>query len=520
MTEASGRPEALSGRLKTLFLEEVERASNLMNMKPVRPLPESVVLVSLPIEKGYRSGVQYVGGEMRVSSELEERRVRQVLRREALLTLYPRELDSLPETIDLAWAYSRADRSWWSACTRRRADPPFPDYDAPKIFSSVDDIEVENVVRAVLHALKMRILLFGEVDFRSYHEILLAAAGALEPPRLTGSERAVLEALGRDPYLDRAGLKMVTGLSAASISRALKRLRGLRMIEGPQQVVYGRIGLRSALVEVPPSKSALTRELLRFPFTYSAFLPLEPSAPAYFVLLFPTSHLTQLKAVLSDSASLSLIKRHALSTGFRRLDIRGALEGLASAYDRGPKRSRRPEPVRKPVPRISRQDIELMNLVAAEGRVSISMASSAGIRSAEDRLRRLKEEKVIMEFYTIGGWGLGEPIAVKLDLPESEYLRAFKSLSALGSAVVTYVEGDFTGVWGVVFVDPSSAVAVARALRLAFGDRLAGLSLSTSVPSSSWRIPVELWDEEAQRFRVGPLIERLRAAALKAERLT
>ena len=52
MTEASGRLEALSGRLKTLFLEEVERASNLMNMKPVRPLPESVVLVSLPIEKG------------------------------------------------------------------------------------------------------------------------------------------------------------------------------------------------------------------------------------------------------------------------------------------------------------------------------------------------------------------------------------------------------------------------------------------------------------------------------------
>ena len=127
------------------------------------------------------------------------------------------------------------------------------------------------------------------------------------------------------------------------------------------------------------------------------------------------------------------------------------------------------------------------------------------------------KRQVIMEFYTIGGWGLGEPIAVKLDLPESEYLRVFKSLSALGSAVVTYVEGDFTGVWGVVFVDPSSAVAVARALRLAFGDRLVGLSLSTSVPSSSWRIPVELWDEEAQRFRVGPLIERLRAAALKAE---
>ncbi len=497
------------------FVREVERASEVMRTSPTRRLPKKVILENLPVDLSYHSGVSYDGDLLQVSAQLPHRRIKQALRREAFYHLMPAELDSVPETMDLAWAYSRADLDWWASCTVIRSGGPLPTYDAPKIFSSLGAGLVESVVRSVLKALRLRTQLGEPINFHSYYELLTAASGIMDPPKLTRSEWLVLEALSKNPYFSRAEMMRETGLSASSISRAIGRLMELRIVEGPQQVNYAKLGLKALLLEVPSARHRLISYLLEeFPFTYSAFTPIDPSAPVYFVVLFPSSEIPLLRKALEGSALVSVIKRQTLKVGPKATDLRSALASMSEAYDSAPGLSKRfGESELEARVRLKEPDIRLLNLIAERMRVSISAARRAGIKSAEYRLRRLREEGVIMEYYLVGGCGLGEPIAVKISGGERDYERLSAALSSVGSVAATYVEGDFTGIWAIVFAAPESALAVARAIRLAFGNMVKGLSVSTSAPASSWRLPVELWDEGRQKFRVGTLIEEIRRAA-------
>ncbi|MDK2463533.1 MAG: winged helix-turn-helix domain-containing protein, partial [Candidatus Korarchaeota archaeon] len=255
----SGGPAAGGGSLRERFLEAVEEASRELRLPIARDLPERVTLEPLRVEKGYRSGASEVHGGLTFSSLLPPRRLEQAVRREAAIFLLPRDLLRVEEILDLAWAYAGADESWWRECTRVRWGLPLPPYDAPSLFAGLDRGEVVAVVRATLRTLAHRARAGSPPDFFSYYAVLLASLGKLAPPKLVNSHRKVLRALSRNPYLSQGGLKEATGLSPASVSRAVRYLTSVGMISGPQQVNYLAMGFSSLVVSVPRGEVGLRR---------------------------------------------------------------------------------------------------------------------------------------------------------------------------------------------------------------------------------------------------------------------
>jgi len=257
--------------LKDLFIKEVEKVSSIMEEDPVRDIPEMVVL-DFSKSTGYRAGCSFEGRKLVISKDLAPSQVQTVLRREAFITLLPRELDDVPQVYDLAWAYATEDRSWWERCTSRVSDPSLPVYDAPSLFEGVKGERRVKVLRTMLKALRWASSM-GKVEFRDYFALLLSL---LRPcvQEFSRSEISVLRALARNPYLSRKELSTETKLSQATISRTLRSLMERKVVVGPEQVDLSILRMKSLILEVDHPTKEEIEALSRFPFTYRTYIPL------------------------------------------------------------------------------------------------------------------------------------------------------------------------------------------------------------------------------------------------------
>ena len=490
------------------FRQATERVLEDMQMGLKRRPPSKVILRDFPVKRSYRSGVKFSGRVMYVSRRLSPERIEAAIRREAFILLIPERLDSIPQVYDLAWAYSGADRSWWDECTQKVSSPTMPFYDAPWIFSQVPRARVNGVLRSVLGVLRTQAEFGLPIDFESYFIILLGAVGLLDPVRLRKSRLAVLRALIENPYSDHRKLARITGLSPSSVSKTLSKLTNIGLLSGPESANLEKLGLAAILVTFRGEDEALLRSLASNPFTYRIYRPLGSHDMHYCILLFPSDGLPDLRRILTGRAAVSRITAQTFNINLSPIDTVTAVTEMSRAYTRTRGLVLRAKREFE-VPRLSKQDLVLIDYVIRTGRISVSDARRLGVKSVEPRLRRLRGEGILLRVYLVGGARLGEPLGLLIEAREEEFPKVAMALQSVSSAVVTYVEGDFTGVWAILYIHPGSAFSVARAIRLLFSTRVREVTPLMESMSPVWRVPVELWDEKSNRFNYEPALKAL-----------
>ena len=485
--------------LSNEFREAIETVSDAMKMNLVRQPPSKVILSDFPVEGNYRSGVRFYGRSMYISRRLPPARRESAIRREAFILLIPPKLDSIPQIYDLAWAYSGADRSWWDECTQRVSSPLLPFYDAPWIFAQVPEGSINKVLRSVLGVLRVQIESGYLVDFESYFNTLLGATGLLDPVRLSKSQLTVLRALTRDPYSTHKKLVKKTGLAPSTVSKAVSKLTRTRLLSGPESVNLEKLGLAAVLITFRGEDEGILKGLAANPFTYRIYRPLGSHGMHYCILLFPNEGLPDLRRTLSGRAAVSRITAQTFNVNPSFITTVEAMTNMSEVYTRTKRFALKAKREFK-VPRLTRQDLILIDHVMRTGRISVSEARRLGVRSAELRLRRLRGEEILLKLYLVAGARLGEPLAVLIEAREEELPKVAKALQSVSSAVVTYIEGDFNGVWALLYAHPRSAFSTARAVRLFFSSKVKEVTPLIESMSPVWRLPIELWDEESNKF--------------------
>ncbi len=496
------------GSLKKEFLVSVRRASEELGVSPVRPIPEKLILEDFPIQRGYRAGALWRGKTLVLSSNLDSKRLLAALKREAFSLLIPADLDKIQVIYDLAWAYSGADLGWWKECTRVIWDPRFPLYDAPEVLSSLPRKKLIEVMRRILHLVR---LLWGagrKINLELYLSIFNEAAGLLEPVRLSKVQTGVVEELAKNPYLSQRELAARLGFSRSAISKALSKLTSLGILSGPENVVLERIGL-AGILTIIVDREGMEESLAEFPFTYRILRPISRRSPSLGVLMFPSEGLPRLRSVLAPwRVKLSRILAFTLT--FKRSsfepakDTGNALKKLKEVTRFGILGEREFE-----VPRLTKNDLEIVNYVLKKGRVSVSDVRRMGIPSAESRLRRLRELGIIRKFYSIGGFRLGRPVSLMINCDQNDFPRVSAALGALSTSVAFWVEGDFKGVWAVLLTSVEDISKLTQATKLVFGENLVDIVPLADFSPSYWTLPVDLWDEKNNRFRYEVALEEL-----------
>ncbi len=503
-------------RLLDRLRGEVEAASRAMEADPVRPLPEEVELGDVPLEYGYHSGAVWRdrGSRIVFSAELGDR-LEAAVRREAFYLLMPRGADDVPQTMDLAWAYSGADRGWWERCTSRMPSAELPVYDAPRELGPLRGERLLGVLRAVLWGIRAADAA-GRLDVKTYRWLLMAATGS-RGIRLSRAESDVLRAILRDPLVRRRNLPERAGVSNPTVSRALRKLLGLGVISGPKLVNFSAMGLSTVVLTVPRTGRGEVEAISRFPFTYRVYLPVAAGGPVHATMLLPRGALARLaRGLRRGRAQVSVAVRSKIGV---RLDVEEdpgrVVDLMARAFASAgptPPRRRLPDPKFRRRP-LDAQDVRILARIHAAGDVTSGQLRRMGIRSAEERLRRLRDEGYFLEMFHVAGSGLGEPVVLRLSVGENDFVRAFKALAAASSTVAMYLEGDFRGVWAICYAAAPTLPTFLRTARALFGEDLRSADLVLDATTSSWRIPVELWDEGRGEFRweeaVGELVAAL-----------
>ncbi len=494
--------------LEKAFALAIEKASNEMDLSPVRPIPQKIVLEDFPILNGYRAGVLASKDKLILSSRLNVKRLRSVIAREAFNLLIPENLDRLRVIYDLAWAYSGAELSWWKECSQVIWDPRFPLYNAPEVLSPLPRKRLVMVLRRMLHLLRGLNDVGRRVTLEEYLSIFSEAAGLLEPVRLSKVQIKVIEELARSPYLTQGELARKLGFSKSAVSKALSKLTALGILSGPENVVLERIGLAGLLAIVPDSP-IMEKAFAKFPFTYRILRPISRALPSFIILIFPNEGLTSLRLVLNSGRTklarmLRLTFTHKTTPFNPDSDVEKALRLLSEGIEFKIRGER--EVV---VPKLNRHDLMIVNRVLRKGRVSVSVVRAMGIPSAESRLRRLRELGVLRKFYTVGGYRLGRPISVMINSKQEDFPRISAALGAMSTSLSVYVEGDFSGVWGLLLTSDRDVLKLIQSLRLIFGNQLENAAPLLDFSPSYWSIPIDLWDERDNRFRYEAALEEL-----------
>ncbi len=494
-------------RLTSSFKKEINKACMLMGEDPVREIPEKVILDFLEVD-GYRAGCLLRDRTLVIDKKLSPRKIKTVLRREAFITLLPKELDDIPHIYDLAWAYATKESNWWNECTSRVVDPSFPLYDVPSLFEGKSEEERISIVRTMLKLLKWA-LCFGKVEFRDYFCALLSI---IRPSVLefSKSEVKILAALARNPYLSRKELSCETRLSQATISRTLKSLMNKGVVTGPEQVDLSVLRMKGLIVEVESPLPGEQEIICNFPFTYRIYFPLM-SQKLIASILLPRESIAEMRKLLERTP---LKHRYRLSPmsfqswwvnpkPVRREEV---LEKMASSYRKIRVEELKGEEIRV---RLTKTDLAILNLVLQKGRVSASLLEKKGIRSGEDRLRKLRDARIIYKVHYISGIGLGEPLIIQAKLERDESWGLFLSLSRVASLLMAYLEGDFVGAFAIAYVRPEILPEVMRALKMVLKDRLVLLDFLLNAEEASWAIPIEFWNEKRQKFEASLAIKEL-----------
>jgi len=465
--------------------EEITRAIRELRLEAVRPRPEEVVF-SFRVERPVLDGKSLL-----LPADIPHGWIKYALRQAAFMVLLPET--GVPQVEDLGWVYSEAPRKVW---LRYRVKPegPFQDYDPISLFSQL------NSRQDVIKALRTSVLVIRCAAKRRglSFPMLMSLVNRIVIPRIRLCETAkkIMEILSRNPRANLEDFKGA-GLSPSSVSRYMKRLRSLGYLFGPENVNTFKLGLKTVLVSFPNVKK-FRDALIGFPYTYSILIPISSEVKAHAYLVFPAEGLDDLEELRDRGMEFSTVEQT-----FQRLNLEpreDVVERVSEAFLTSCSSGRRAYFTENlPEVRITREDIRILNCVMECGRVSASFLSKRGIRSAKQRLFRLREYGYIVRVYLLGfPFGVDKAmIKVMRGLEEME--RLGEALGCVASTIVHYVRGDFEGCVALSVVREEIRGKLYKMMKVLYGDDLLIAEDILDI-QPGWRLPEHLWNEEMQSF--------------------
>lgn len=482
------------------LLLEVEAVREFLGVEPARPLPSSIEVVEKPISIHSTSSLR--GRILKISAELIKLG-RRALKKEALSLFIPPEADSVPQVHDIAWVYSGLPRELWMTASK---PPPrhFSNYDPYYLFSHLRRAARERAIRDILLAVRAAAER-GWLDFPSYVAILYRVTS--RSFRLTDSDRRILRALSRDPYASAKEIGRAAEVSEATVSRSTRKLRRLGLLFGPENVNIWKLNL-TALVASYPNVRRYREAFWEFPFTYTQFVPVSGSGDVHAYLVVPSDAAGHL-AELSDFGVEVGVAKAAVQK-FNLDPPTNAFSAMVRAYQRSaPAALPSSVEASRPPLRLSRTDLRILNHVLREGQATESALKRMGIKSAKLRLSRLRRADLIRRYYMLGHPAGHETVLIRVFAPLEELSRLVETLASAATTIGHYVEGRGSYCLAVATVRGDLESDLVRGVRAIYGD---SLELATGVLTANplWLLPVELWDEEEQRFDYRGAVEDLK----------
>ena len=482
------------------LLSEVLSIRETFGVEPERGIPTSVEVKDLPATIHTTSSFG-IDGKLLLSSELLKY-ADFLIKKEAFSLFIPPEADSVPQVHDLAWAYSGAPEGVWKSL-RIKAPRPFTNYDPILLFSLIPREAKLRVIGESLLYVKASTKR-GEFTLEGY--IYLLNKFLASELKLTEVDRKIIEVLSSNPYANVKLIKRETGVSEASISRSIRKLKTAGCIFGPENVKLWKLGLITILASYP-NKRNFRDAFWKFPYTYTQLIPVSGGERVHAYLVTPGSSIVGLERLKKFGIEIGIIKRTVQRFNFNHPS--DPMDAMVRAYlrSRTSEEVRSTQPSRPPV-KLTRKDIAVLNQVMREGRVSSALLSRAGIKSAKQRLGKLRSSGIIGNYYVVG-LPLGYEITLfRLACPHSEAERLASTLASVTTAVVHYVEGKSRYCLALAFSQKELKSDLLRGIRVIYGDEVeqAGEVMNLQ---SLWLIPEELWDESKQAFSWEEPLEEL-----------
>ncbi len=489
-----------------IFIEEVKKIEKELEETPIRPIPKRVILADVKLENNIRSGVREERGNLLISKDLSSDKKDVVVKREAFILFLPQA--DFPQIYDLAWAYANADLKWWSRCTREVNIPTLPRYFAPEIFQWYKARDKWQVIKSITKAL---LFLYKQhpdkpISLREYLTITIVAR-KYPSVRMSKRELMVLKSLA---YAIGSGgaklenLSKYTGLSLASISRALRDLISKGVVHGPYVIYLPRIGLSTYLMELVNPTEDEIEFLENFPYTYTAYITLENVYYVYFLIpskyekFFSQINGKGMRVGKAEGFSFDL---HSLAS----IEPEKVLELMTSGYNSArdtPLEWRDIYRVSKPPIKLDRADMLALNVINSQGKAPRAHLRKIGVPNAAERFAKYRKHGIIIKGYYPAGVGLGEALLVRLNLPYKDLLRVRTAFSRVSSPVIFFTSGGLTGITAIIFVNEHIMGTVMKSIKILFKDNLEKMDYLLSIGPSNWQLPIDLWNEEEQSFEL------------------
>ncbi len=474
------------------FLKEVSMIKREFGMEAERPIPSKVEVVNASASIHEKSSISE-RGVLQISSYLKDY-MGHVLKKEALSLFIPYEADGVPQVHDLAWAYSEIPKEVWES-VRAKPPRPFYNYDPPLLFSQLNRRSRMRVIRDTLlfvRASSKR----RQLTFPLYLYILNRFFG--RSIKLREADKKVIRVLSDNPYAKTCEIKERGGVSEASISRSIKRLRELGYLFGPENVKLWKLGLVTVVASFP-NRREYREAFWKFPFTYIQMVPLSSESRVHAYLVTPKSSFRDLMMLERLGVELGVVKRTIQRYNFD--PPKNVLASMVRAYFSSPSSSRLvPYDAESPPVHLSRADIRVLNQVMRNGRVTGSYLRKMGIRSAKQRLVKLRSSGIIGFFYMVELPRGYEMSLFRVACPYEEMERLANTLSSVATAVVHYISRKEPYCLAISLTSRELKSDLARGLKSIYGDEIR-ISGDVMDIHTLWLLPEDLWDEERQTFR-------------------
>ncbi len=484
------------------FLREIQNIRFLLGESPIRNINKKVVLGRVEGSSCPRLGVIDEGDLIIVDKNLSVDEVDAVIKREAFINFLP-EVD-FPQIYDLAWFYS-GHLALWSKCPSRARLRTLPLYRSPEDFLSINPKNALDVIRSIARSLISLWREGSEITLRKFLELFMAARG-YPFIHMSKKEKRVLSSLlyvlihEGEAKIERLSIK--SGLSLATVSRAVRDLVNKGIIVGPYVLYLSRLGLSTYLMELRNPRDEEIRFLDEFPFTYSAFIT---SSNIYYVnLLIPH----QIEPVFENlrGSGIRFGKRIALSFNMMQdplispeLVLGRMIDGYHFAEET-PEELKELDSPRKPQISLDKRDLLALKEIEERGRVTRDQLRGMGLPNPAERFSKYRKAGIVVKGYFPTGLGMGEGIVFRINAPFKNFSSVRGAFSRVCSVILSFTEGDLSGVTGVALVSGEMIGPLMRATKIIFRERLELMEPAIATGPSSWQVPVDLWNEEKQEF--------------------
>lgn len=486
--------------------------------------PERVVFDDFELLENRFSGVEYEDNVLRVSSHIDKELMGFIARREAFRLVISRSLWGLDEIHDLAWFYgylceAKDNRSrvldWWERSSKSRRLASGLEY-APRFYLPLELYAGRKTPILILTTVLEDYWRMGEYSFERYFEILFLYHSMVNPT-LRDDEYRMLSIFLRDPSASLHEVASRIGKNVSQASKKRKKLERLGIIASRSLVNYGMLKLRAAyLIAVGKHSAEIGRLFSMFPFTFHVHRCLTRRGVVV-SLLAPQECIVSLERFIRGlgEANDEIVFVRPDRMVFSVVDS-SVLDDVTSLFRMYRGFSSRSFSLEKPAEdypshrKIKRSYLEIAQLVEDMGRASLTRVEREYGSSGKDKLTILKSIGLIMGGYMPSGYGVGAPIYILFKTgDEDEACKIAGFMSNIVSSISMTVRGTVSGVLSLCYVPHDRVYRLMRVLSMLFEEKLEYFLPVYEAGEVTWKIPVELWDEEAQEFAFENSMEKL-----------